>query len=81
MYSLYEGTFLQEELLSLSCCRDTNRVVEVVVVQFAQLSFVNALDRTSIQCFKIPFQDPLLYSFSLLQSLDEIKTSSQLLNL
>ena len=53
MHSLYEGTFLQAELLSLSCCRDTTRVVEEVVVQFVQLSFVNALDRTNIQCFQI----------------------------
>ena len=67
MHSLYEGTFLQAELLSLSCCRDTNRVVKEVVVQFVQLSFVNALDRTSIQCFQIPSQKPLLHSFSLLQ--------------
>ena len=52
MHSLYEGTFLQAELLSLSCCRDTNRVVEEVVVK-------------SIQSFQIPFQRPLLYSFSL----------------
>jgi len=51
MHSLYEGTFLQAQLLSLSCCRDTNIVVEEVVVQFGQLSFVNALDRISIQCF------------------------------
>jgi len=43
MHSKYEGTFLQAELLSLSCYRDTNRVVEEVVVQFVQLSFVNAL--------------------------------------
>jgi len=76
MHSLYEGTFLQAELLSLSCCRDTNRVVEEVVVQFVQLSFVNALDRTSIQCFQISSQGPLLYSFSLLQCLDVIKSNS-----
>ena len=72
MHSLYEGTFLQAELLSLSCCRDTNRVVKEVVVQFVQLSFVNALDRTSIQCFQIPSQGPLLHSFSLLQCLGVI---------
>jgi len=69
MHSLYEGTFLQAELLSLSCCRDTNRVVEEVVVQFVQLSFVNALDRTSIQCFQISSQGPLLHSFSLFAKL------------
>ena len=81
MHSLYEETFLQAELLSLSCCRDTNKVVEEVVVQFVQLSFVNTLDRTSIQCLQISSQGPLLHSFSLLQSLDMIKTYSQLLNL
>ena len=48
-------------------CRDTNRVVEEVVVQFVQLSFVNALDRTSIQCFQILSERPLLHSFSLMQ--------------
>jgi len=31
------------------------------------LSFVNALDRTSIQCYQIPSQKSLLHSFSLLQ--------------
>jgi len=81
MHSLYEGTFLQVELLSLSCCRDTNRVVEEVVVQFVELSFVNTLDRTSIQCFQISSQGPLLNFFSLLQCLDVIKSNSQLLNL
>jgi len=63
---------------SLSCCRDTNEVVEEVVVQFVQLSFVNALDRTSIQCLQISSQGSLLYSFSLLQCLDVIKSYSQL---
>jgi len=81
MHSLYEGTFLQAELLSLSCCKDTNIVMEEVVVQFAQLSFLNALDRTNIQCFQISSHGPLLHSFSLLQNLDMIKTYSQLLNL
>jgi len=81
MHSLYEGTFLQAELLSLSCCRDTNRVVEEVVVQFVQLSFVNTLDRTSIQCFQISSQRSLLYSFSLLQCLDVIKSFEQPLKL
>jgi len=37
MHSMYEGTLLQAELLSFSC------VVEVVVVHFLQLYFVNAL--------------------------------------
>jgi len=81
MHSLYEGTFPQAELLFLSCCRDMNRVVEEVVVQFVQLSFVNALDRTSIQCFQIPSQGPLLHSFSLLQCLGVIKSFEQPLKL
>jgi len=81
MHFLYKGTFLQAELLFLSCCRDTNRVVEEVVVQFVQLSFVNALDRTSIQCFQISSQGPLLYSFSLLQCLHVIKSFEQPLKL
>jgi len=81
MHSLYEGTFLQAELLSLSCCRDTNRVVDEVVKQFVQLFFVNALDRTSIQCFQISSQRLLLHSFSLLQCLGVIKLNSQLLKL
>jgi len=42
MHSMYEGTLLQAELLSLSCSRDKLCVVEVVVVQFIQLYFVNA---------------------------------------
>ena len=81
MHSLYEGTFLLAELLSLSCCRDTNKVVEEVVVQFVQLSFVNVLDRTNIQCFQISSEEPLLYSFSLLQCLGAIKLNSELLKL
>jgi len=81
MHSLYEGTFLQAELLFLSCCRDTNRVVEEVVVQFVQFSFVNTLDRTSIQCFQIPSQGPLLHSFCLLQCLGVIKLFEQPLKL
>jgi len=81
MHSLFEGTFLQAELLSLSCCRDTNRVVEEVAVQFIQLSFVNVLDRISIQCFQISSQGPLLHSFGLLQDLDVIKSFDQPLKL
>jgi len=81
MHSLYEGTFLQAELLFLSCCRDMNRVVEEVVVQFVQFSFVNVLDRTSIQCFQISSQGSLLHSFSLLQCFGVIKSYSKLLKL
>jgi len=43
IHSQYEGTLLQAEPLFLSCSRDTNWVVEVVVVHFVQLYFVNAL--------------------------------------
>jgi len=39
---MYEGTLLQAELLSLSCSRDKLYEVEVVVVHFVQLYFVNA---------------------------------------
>jgi len=42
MHSMYEGKLLQAELLSLSCSRDKLCVVEVVVVHFVQLYFVNA---------------------------------------
>jgi len=42
MHSMYEGTLLQAKLLSLSCSRDKRYVVEVVVVHFIQLYFVNA---------------------------------------
>jgi len=52
MHSLYEGTFLQAELLSLSCCRDTKRVVEEVVVQFVQLSLSTLLIEQAPNAFK-----------------------------
>jgi len=42
MHSMYEGTLLQAEVLSLSCTRDKLYVVEIVVVHFVQLYFVNA---------------------------------------
>jgi len=53
IHSKSEGTLLQAQLLFLSCSRDTLCVVEVVVVHFVQLYFVNALQRTNIQCFQI----------------------------
>jgi len=43
IHSMYVGTLLQAELLSLSCSKDKLCVVEVVVVHFVQLYFVNAL--------------------------------------
>jgi len=42
MHSMDEGRLLQVELLSLSCSRDKICVVEIVVVHFVQLYFVNA---------------------------------------
>jgi len=42
MHSMYVGTLLQAELLSLSCSKDKLFVVEVVVVHFVQLYFANA---------------------------------------
>jgi len=53
IHSKSVGTSLQAELLFLSCSREKNLVVEVVVVHFIQLYFVNALQRTSIQCLQI----------------------------
>jgi len=53
IHSKFEGTSLQVELLFLSCSRDKNWIVEVVVVHFVQLYFVNAPQRTSIQCLQI----------------------------
>jgi len=47
------GTSLQAELLFLSCSGDKNLLVEVVVVHFVQLYFVNAFQRTSVQCLQI----------------------------
>jgi len=45
MHSVYVGTLLQAERLFLSCSRDKLCVVEVVVVHFVQLYFVNALQK------------------------------------
>jgi len=53
MHSMYEGTLLQEELLSLSCSRDKLCVVEVVVVQ---LYFVNALQKNKHLMALNPFE-------------------------
>jgi len=43
-----------------------NRVVEVVVVHFVQLSFFNALNWINIQCLQIHLKQPLFYSPNLL---------------
>jgi len=45
MHSMYVGTLLQADLLSLSCRRDKLCVVEIVVVHFVQLYFINALQK------------------------------------
>jgi len=44
-HSMFVGTLLQAELLSLSCSGDKLCVVEVVVAHFIQLYFVNALQK------------------------------------
>jgi len=70
MHSMYEGTLLQAELLSLSCGRDKLCVVEVVVVHFVQLYFANAYQtnkHTIVLCLS--------------QYLDDIESIEQLLNL
>jgi len=48
IHSKYVGTSLQEELLFFSDRRDKSWVMEVVVVHFVRLYFVNALQRASI---------------------------------
>jgi len=50
IHSKSVGTSLQAELFFLSCSRDK---LWVVVVHFVQLYFVNAPQRTSIQCLQI----------------------------
>ena len=74
---------LKEHFCRQSCysCLVAETRVEEVVVQFVQLSFVNALDRRRIQCFQISSQGPLLHSFSLLQCLGVIKSITQPLKL
>ena len=56
MHSMYEGTLLQAELLSLSCSRDKLFVVEVVVVHFVQLYFVNAQQKNKHPMPLNPFE-------------------------
>jgi len=56
IHSMYVGTLLQAELLSLSCSRDKLCVVEVVVVQFIQLYFVNALQKNKHPMPLNPFE-------------------------
>ena len=56
MHSMWEGTLLQAELLSLSCSRDKLCVVEVVVVHFVQLYFVNAYQTNKHPMLLNPFE-------------------------
>jgi len=56
MQSMYEGTLLQAELVSLSYSRDKLCVVEVVVVHFVQLYFVNALQKNKHPMPLNPFE-------------------------
>ena len=44
-----------------------NRVVEIMVVHFVQLSFFNVLQRINIQCLQTHLNYPLFYSSNLLQ--------------
>jgi len=61
---------LQAELLSLSCSRDNLCVVEVVVVHFVQLYFVNALQKNKHPMSSNPFElvvASLFHSFAMLR--------------
>ena len=70
MHSMYVGTLLQAELLSLSCSRDKLCVMEVVVVHFVQLYFVNALQKNKHSMPLNPFElvvALLFHSFAMLR--------------
>jgi len=70
MHSMYEGTLLQAELLSLSCSREKLCVVEVVVVHFVQLYFFNALQKNKHPMPLNPFELAvalLFHSFAILR--------------
>jgi len=70
MHSMYVGTLLQAELLSLSCSRDKLCVVEVVVIHFVQLYFVNALQKNKHPMPLNPFElnvALLFHSFAMLR--------------
>jgi len=65
MHSMYEGTPLQAELLSLSCSRDKLCVVEIVVVHFVQFVLCQRLTKKQAantfeflsvsRCYSYPF--------------------------
>jgi len=68
MHSMWEGTLLQAELLSLSCSINKLCVVEVVVVHFVQLYFVNAYQTNKHPMLLNPFEltvVPLFHSFTI----------------
>jgi len=70
MHSMYEGTLLQADLLSLSCSRDKLCVVLVVVVHFVQLYFVNAQQKNKHLMPLNPFElvvVPLFHSSAILR--------------
>jgi len=70
MHSMYEETLLEAELLSLSCSRDKLCVVEVVVVHFVQLYFLNAWQRNKQWMRLNPFElviVTLFHSFAILR--------------
>ena len=81
MHSMYEGTLLQAELLSLSCSRDKLYVVEVVVVHFVQFYFVNALQKNKHPMPLNPFELTVVSLSTLLQCLDDNESIEQLLKL
>ena len=67
---MYVRTLLQAELLSLSCSKDKLCVVEVVVVHFVQLYFVNALQKNKHPMLLNPFELAvalLFHSFAMLR--------------
>jgi len=70
MHSMFVGTLLQAELLSLSCSRDKLYVVEVMVVHFVQFYFVNALQKNKHPMPLNPFElvvALLFHSFAMLR--------------
>jgi len=70
MHSMYVGTLLQAELLSLSCSRYKLCVVEVVVVHFVQLYFVNTIQKIKHPMPLNPFElvvSLLFHSFAMLR--------------
>ena len=83
MHSMYLGTLLQAELLSLFCSRDKLCVVEIVVVHFVQLYFVNTSAKKQVanayeslwfsRCYSYPLFRNVNTTFSPLNSFWIIK--------